>query len=257
MTTDASSAAADPAATVNPAYRLIYRIAAYFGLMSIFGSLVAGVLLEDMNAPVENFGYNLAVYGGFIVLHLIMTRSWFKRALWGNPAGSPRERRVYIATSVATWFAVLYLQRPLPYATIAFPDGLVALHVPGVLRFAGFCAFLASFLLFFQGISFAMIDGLLGVPGAAGGYTHGAATPLFTEGAYAEVRHPMYRAVLLAGISALIYHPTLAQVFWTALIGGSFIAFIPVEEAQLIAARGDDYRKYRECTPYRLFKGIW
>jgi protein-S-isoprenylcysteine O-methyltransferase Ste14 len=41
------------------------------------------------------------------------------------------------------------------------------------------------------------------------------------------------------------------------MIGASFIGFIPVEEAQLMAARGDDYRRYREQTPYRLFRGVW
>jgi protein-S-isoprenylcysteine O-methyltransferase Ste14 len=67
----------------------------------------------------------------------------------------------------------------------------------------------------------------------------------------------MYRAAILGGICGLLAHPNPAQLFWTLLIGATFVAFIPVEEAQMTAARGDDYRHYMEATPYRLFRGIW
>src|SRR5262249_8686438 len=106
-------------------------------------------------------------------------------------------------------------------------------------------------------VSFEMTDGLLGVPGAVSQYSHGAETPLFTDGPYADVRHPMYRAAMFASLSSLFIHPNVAQLFWVAVIGTTFLAFIPVEEAQLIAARGDDYREYQRRTPYRLFRGLW
>jgi protein-S-isoprenylcysteine O-methyltransferase Ste14 len=125
------------------------------------------------------------------------------------------------------------------------------------LRFAGYVGFLWSLLLFFEGATRASLDGLIGVPGTEMQYSHGLETPLYTEGPYAEVRHPMYRAIMLMGICALIVHPNSAQLLWTAMVGLTFLAFIPIEEAQLLAARGDDYRRYREQTPYRLFRGIW
>jgi protein-S-isoprenylcysteine O-methyltransferase Ste14 len=114
-----------------------------------------------------------------------------------------------------------------------------------------------SVLLFFEGASRESLDGLLGVPGSGMKYSHGGETPLFTDGPYAQVRHPMYRAALLAGTCALVVHPHAGQVLWTAMIGLTFIGFIPVEEAQLRAARGEDYRRYCQQTPYRLFRGIW
>jgi protein-S-isoprenylcysteine O-methyltransferase Ste14 len=67
----------------------------------------------------------------------------------------------------------------------------------------------------------------------------------------------MYRGVLLAGMGALLLHPNTGQLLWTLLLGSTFIAFIPIEEAQMIAAWGDDYRRYMQRTPYRLFRGIW
>jgi len=49
----------------------------------------------------------------------------------------------------------------------------------------------------------------------------------------------------------------MGQLLWTLLIGVTFVAFIPLEEAQMMAARGDDYRRYMKATPYRIFRGLW
>ena len=169
-------------------------------------------------------------------------------AVWGQPDSTPRERRFYILVTVITWLAVVWLQRPVPGFALELPE---AIHVGGVV------VFLLCVLLFFNGLSFSAIDGLLGVPGSVSAYSHGPETPLFTEGPYAQVRHPMYRAALLAGICSLLIHPNAAQLLWILSIGATFIAFIPVEEAQMTAARSGDYWKYKQQTPYRLFKGIW
>lgn len=88
-------------------------------------------------------------------------------------------------------------------------------------------------------------------------HSHGEETPLFTEGQYASVRHPMYRAAILGGLCSILIHPNTAQAFWCVLVGGTFVAFVPVEEEQLIEARGEAYRAYQEATPWRIFRGIW
>jgi protein-S-isoprenylcysteine O-methyltransferase Ste14 len=246
-----STLSAAPALSENPLYKNLYRAFGYFGLVSIFGSQLYGFRYGEVT-PLVNYWFNFFLYAMFALPHLILTRSWYKKAFWGNPAGSPRERRFYIYVTNITWFAVLIVHKSVP--GFAFPEGNAFFEV---VRFFGMIGFLLSALLFFQGITFEMIDGLLGVPGRVGAYSHGAETPLFTEGPYAQVRHPMYRAVLLAGLSSLLIHPNTAQLFWVVLIDGTFLLFIPVEEAQLIAARGDDYRRYQERTPWRLFKGVW
>lgn len=248
MTTVESAARADRRAT---AYKWAYRVFAYFGLMTVFGALLYG-FRYDASAPATNYAINVLLYAAFITPHLLMTRSWFKRIAWGDPAGSPRERRVYITLTIVTWGAVLLLQWPLPgwELTASKPvlDGM---------QFAGTVAFLLFVVLFFEGATPASIDSLLGVPGSTVTHTHGPETPLFTEGAYAQVRHPMYRAAILAGLCSLLVHPNLAQLLWAGMIGATFIGFVPIEEAQLIRARGDDYRRYMQRTPYRIFRGVW
>src|SRR5512137_789171 len=146
------------------AYVQAYRLVGYFGLMTIFGSQLYG-FRHDPYAPAGNFGFNLLLYLGFLAPHLVMTRAWFKRAFWGNPAGSPRERRTYIGVTIVTWSAVLILHRPVPGPSLA---------VHPLVPFLGILAFLLCLLLFFQGITFSMIDGLLGVPGTVSAYSHGA-----------------------------------------------------------------------------------
>ena len=226
---------------------VVYRVFGYFGLFAIFAPLVYGFRSGE-TASAGNFIYNLVLYAVFIAPHLVMTRSWFKQAVWKNPAGSPTERQVFITISILLWLAVLWLHEPLPGLALSFP---------GWLRFVGVVGFLFAFFMFFQGATTEAIDGLLGVPGSVSAYSHGPETPLFTEGAYASVRHPQYRAFIFASLASLLVHPNLGQLFWALLLSGTFVAFVPVEEAQLIVARGDDYRQYMTRTPWRLFKGIW
>jgi len=241
---DVTSAPASPATR---AYHIAYRVVAYAGLLAIFGALLHG-FPHASGEPWSNFFFNLVLYALFIAPHLVMTRVWFKSAFWGDPSGSPNERRVFVLVSAVTWFAVILLAKPLP------GDDLFD---SSFLRFAGHVGFLASFLLFFQGVTTAMLDGLLAVPGARGAFLHAESMPLQVDGPYKDVRHPQYRGVVLVGISSLFIHPNAAQFFWVLLIAGSFVAFIPIEEAHLVAARGEDYRKYQEQTPYRIFKGVW
>jgi protein-S-isoprenylcysteine O-methyltransferase Ste14 len=224
-----------------------YRILAYFGLMSVIASLAWGFRYSPQSSWL-NYLVNILLYAAFIAPHLLLTRSEVKQSVWGRLAGTPRERQLYIAFAIVTWLAVLWLHRPVPGP---------AYGLPSYVRFAGMIGFLWCVVLFFEGSTRQMLDGLLGVPGSGLELSHGAETPLRTDGQYAQVRHPMYRAVMLMGLAALLVHPNAGQLLWTLMLGASFVAFIPVEEAQLLEARGDEYRRYRQQTPYRLFRGIW
>lgn len=227
--------------------KTLYRLFGYFGLATIFGSMLYG-FRYDPRAPQENILFNLALYAAFVCPHLIMSRSWFKKAVWGNAEGSHGERQVYIVISVLSWILVYAYHRPVPGPMVVVPEWL---------RFIGMLGFILSIVAFFEGVNFPMLDGLLGVPGSTMNHTHGPETPLVTEGPYARVRHPMYRAAIFSGLCSLIFHAQTGQLMWALLIGGTFVAFIPVEEKQMIAARGEDYLNYRKKTPYRLFRGLW
>jgi protein-S-isoprenylcysteine O-methyltransferase Ste14 len=224
-----------------------YRAFGVFGIFSIFAALVAGFRYAP-DARWSGLPVDLALFLVFAVPHLVMTRGAFKRAVWGDPAGSPPERRVYVVVGIVLWLVMLALHRPLPGPELA---------LPGWLRFVGVVGVLMGMGAFLEGVTPQALDGLLCVPGAPNAFTHGAHTPLLTEGAYGSIRHPQYRAALVAAAASLLAHPNLAQLFWAVLFGGTFVLFIPIEEAQLLRERGEDYREYMDRTPWRLVPGIW
>lgn len=224
-----------------------YRVFSYFGLISIFGALLHGFRFSPA-APWRNYIFDIGLYAAWAAVHLTMTRPWFKQRVYGDRAGSLLERQIFIVVTVVTWLALLWYHRPVP------GGGIV---LGGPLRFAAYVGFLFCVFTFFEGATFAALDGLLGVPGAAMSHSHGSETPLLTEGRYAQVRHPQYQAALLAGAFSLIIHPNMAQVLWCLMVAGTFLAFIPVEERQLIAARGDAYLAYMQRTRWRLVPGVW
>lgn len=227
--------------------RRLYWLFAFVGVMTPFAAFLYGFRYDPAAAP-GNYGFNIALFAGFIFVHLVMTRPWFKRSLYGKPEGSSAERRLYVSIAIVSWVALLLLRRPLPGPSLTPPEWV---------RFLGVCLMLLSHLAFFEGATFTMLNGFLGVPGAAMSHSHGAETPLLTEGSYAKVRHPMYRAALLSGLFSLLIHPNAGQLLWAALFGGTFVAFIPFEESQLMQARGAAYRAYMQHTPHRLFPGVW
>ncbi len=225
----------------------LYRLAAYFGLFSIFGSMLFG-FRYDPAAPASNYLFNIGLYAAWAGVHLAMTGEPFKRRAYGARMGQAIERQVFIAVTVVTWLAVLWWHRPVPGPAFVLPE---------LLRFAATVGFVAAAFAFFEGFTFPIFDGFLAVPGRVVQLSHGAETPLLTEGRYATVRHPMYQAAILAGLCSLIIHANAGQLLWCTLIGATFVAFIPLEEGRLVAARGEAYRAYTQRTPWRLVRGLW
>lgn len=225
----------------------LYWAFSYLGLMTVSAAFITG-FRYDAAAPVGNLVYNVALYAVFIAVHIVMTTPAFKRAFFGQPEGTPTERRVYIVVTVVTWLGVFVLHEPV--SGFAFTS-------PAWLHFVGLCAVLLSFLAFFEFANFESLGSLLGVPGSPLSHSVGAETPLMKEGPYASVRHPMYRGFAFLALSSLLIHPHAGQLLFTVMVIASFVGFVPFEERQLLAARGDEYRAYMQETPYRILSGVW
>ena len=229
-------------------FRYAYWLFGFLGLMVISASFIMGFRYAP-DAPLSNLWINVALYLAFAAVHIGMTMPAVKQALFGNPAGTPTERRIYIAISVVTWVGLYWLHKPV--------GGFGYEKSPAWLQYIGLCAVLLAIVSFFEFATFETLESLLGVPGAPLAYSVGSETPLLTTGAYAQVRHPMYRAAFFLAFASLLVYPNAGQLLFACLVSGSFIAFIPFEEHQLLSARGDEYRAYMARTPYRLIRGIW
>ncbi len=225
----------------------LYWFFSYLGAMTFSAAFIAG-FRHAPDAPTANVVFNLVAYCVFIAVHIVMTMPAFKKALFGNPAGTPFERRIYVTISVATWVGLYILHKPV---------GGFAYTSPAWLQFVGLCAVLLSIVAFFEFATFERLGSLLGMPGSELSHSVGAETPLMIEGPYASVRHPMYRAAFFVAFSSLLIYPNAGQLLFAVLTSVSFLGFIPFEEYQLVKARGDEYRAYMHKTPYRAFRGIW
>jgi len=226
---------------------LVYGWFSYLGLMTVAASLLVG-FRHDPSAPASNYAYDAVLYLVYVGIHYVMMTPAFKKALTGRPQGTPAERRLFITVAIVTWIAVYAAHKPLP------GPGYIA--APWVV-YLGTCLFLLAFLAFLEGATFEGLGGLLGIPGAEQTHSVASVTPLLTTGSYASVRHPMYRGATFMGLVSVLVHPNAAQLAWAVAVALTFIGFIPIEEAQLLRARGDEYRAYMAVTRYRIFRGIW
>jgi NnrU protein len=228
-------------------FRRAYWLFGYLGLMALSASFIMG-FRYSADAPPANYAFNIALYAVFVAVHIVMTMPAFKRAVYGNPAGTLVERRVYVSISVISWILVYWLHRPV---------GGFGYESPAWLTYVGLCAVLLSIVGFFEFATFEGLGHLIGMPGTQLSHSVGAETPLMTDGPYAKVRHPMYRAAFFLAFCSLLVHPHAGQLLFAVMITASFVGFIPFEEHQLIRGRGEQYREYMARTPYRLFYGIW
>lgn len=74
-------------------------------------------------------------------------------------------------------------------------------------------------------------------------------TKLRTDGPYAHVRHPIYSADYLFGLSLVLLNPhwwMLAAVMWAWII---WTIWMRTEERGLIVQFGDEYRAYMQRVP--------
>ncbi len=228
-------------------FRFLYGVFAYLGVLILPAAFLLGFRHEP-GAPIGNLYFNVIIYALFIAVHIVMTMPALKRLLFGNPEGSPVERRIYVAISILSWLAVYVLHKPV---------GGFGFESPVWLQFVGVTAVLLGVVSFFEFATFESLGSLLGMPGAEVSHTAGAETPLMTEGPYASVRHPMYRAAVGYALASLLIHPNACQLLFAVMVGASFLGFIPFEESQLVRHRGEDYERYRQATPYRVLNRIW
>lgn len=237
-------------------FKALYAAFAYLGLMVLPASFIMGFRYEA-GAPLSNLWFNLALYAGFIAVHIVMTMPAFKGAVFGSREGTPAERRIYVAISVITWVGLYALHRPIGGYALDAAGPLAAYLANPWVGYLGLCCVLLGVVAFFEFATFESLSALVAMPGAAISHTAGAETPLLTEGPYAKVRHPMYRAAALYTLASLLIHPNTAQLCFVLLISASFIGFVPFEERQLLQHRGREYRAYIKVTRYRVIPRVW
>jgi methanethiol S-methyltransferase len=229
---------------------LLYGIVAYVIFFVTF--LYAIGFVEDLVVPITIDGsaapapaaplrqaliVNLILMSIFAVQHSVMARPQFKR-WWTKFVPTSVERTTYVLLASLALALLIWQWQPMPAIVWQIADRQLAAAVMG-LSFLGWLIVLTSTFL----INHFELFGLHQVANNLSGRAMPALrfrTPLF----YRFVRHPIYLGFIIAFWAA----PTMTQghLLFAAVTTAYIFVGIWLEERDLVAVFGDDYRRYRQ-----------
>jgi len=186
----------------------------------------------------------LAIDGALLALfalqHSIMARPWFKR-VWTRIVPEPVERSTYVLFSSCALLLLFWQWRPIGGVIWSVKSGIAEAVILGLYA-AGLLIVLLSTFLINHFDLFGLRQVYLYLAGRK--YTQlEFRTPFF----YRYVRHPLYVGWLLTFWSAPVM--TVAHLFFAVMTTAYILAAIQFEEADLMSAHGDKYRRYRSQVP--------
>lgn len=248
--TDAEAAPHSLATRVGTALGLV--LGGVFYLVGLVGFLYFAWFLEGLGAPTSvDTGLvgpvwtavviDVALLALFGVTHSLMARAGFK-AVWTRVVPQSLERSVYVAVAGLELLLLCWQWRSLP-AVIWRVENVVAAGALVGLSLAGWAlAFITTFLL----NHFDML-GLRQVYLAWRGKAYTGLpfrTPLF----YRMVRHPLMVGLLIAFWATPLM--TVGHLLLTLTLTAYILVTVRyLEERDLVAALGENYRAYQRTTP--------
>jgi protein-S-isoprenylcysteine O-methyltransferase Ste14 len=224
----------------------LYGILAYLLFFAAFLytiGFVAGVVVPktiDNGTPATLAAaviIDLLLMSVFAIQHSVMARAGFKR--WWTKIVSPAvERSTYVLAATLGLILLLWQWRPIPAVIwhVGNPNAAMALMV---LEALGWGIVLTSTFLINHFELFGLhqvANNLAGKPMPAPKFK----TPLF----YKLVRHPIYLGFIIAFWATPLM--TAGHLLFAAVTTAYIFVGIALEERDLIAIFGDDYRRYRQ-----------
>jgi methanethiol S-methyltransferase len=224
----------------------LYGIAAYLAFLVtvlyaigfVMGVAVPKSIDTGTEAPAaEAVIVNLLLMALFAVQHSVMARQGFK-AWWTQYVPKPVERSTYVLLASLSLLLLFWQWRPLPAIVwdIRDPEWAVTMVT---LSFAGWVlVFTSTFLinhfeLFgLHQVTNHLVDKELSPPRFR--------TPLF----YKFVRHPLYLGFIIAFWAAPTM--TVGHLLFAVVTTLYILLGITLEERDLIALFGDEYRRYKQ-----------
>jgi protein-S-isoprenylcysteine O-methyltransferase Ste14 len=220
------------AAYVVFAFTLLYTIGFVTGL------LVPKTIDTGSIVPIgEALVVNVLLLSLFAVQHSVMARRQFKH-WWTRFVPVSVERSTYVLLASLAVILLLWQWRPMPAVVWQVDNPQIAVAITGV-SLGGWLLVLVSTFL----INHFELFGLHQVINHLAGRS--MAEPRFkTPVLYKVVRHPLYLGFIIAFWAA----PTMTagHLLFAAVTTAYILVGIFLEERDLIALFGDEYRRYRE-----------
>jgi len=190
----------------------------------------------ETGSPIEAIIVNLVVLSIFAVQHSGMARRGFKRML-ANAVPPFVERSIYVLCASVALLSVFVFWQPINMIVwnVGHPGAATA-----ILALSGFGWLIVLYSTFL--ISHFELFGLKQVVLNFAG----RALPVVdfrTPGLYRLVRHPIYLGFIIAFWAAPVM--TVGHLLFAAVTTAYIFVGIALEERDLVASFGDDYRRYR------------
>jgi protein-S-isoprenylcysteine O-methyltransferase Ste14 len=233
-------------ATMGRLLGFLYGIVAYLFFFATFLyaiGFVAGVAvpktIDNGTATplVPALVIDLALMAVFAIQHSVMARTGFKR-WWTQFVPPAVERTTYVLAATLALALLLWQWRPIPVVIWHVTDANAAMALMALEALGWGIVLLSTFLInHFELFGLhQVVNNLVGKPMPAPRFR----TPLF----YKLVRHPIYLGFIIAFWAT----PTMTagHLLFAAVTTAYIFVGILLEERDLVAVFGDDYRRYRE-----------
>jgi protein-S-isoprenylcysteine O-methyltransferase Ste14 len=217
---------------------LIFAVVIVYSLGFVSGLVVPKTIDSGSAGPiVESIVINIVLMTIFAVQHSVMARPQFKN-WWTRIVPKSVERSTYVLFASLALALVFWQWRPIP--------GLVwAVREPTVAAFLLYLGVSGWVLVF---ISTFMINHfeLFGLHQVANNLAGKPMPPMKfkTPMLYNVVRHPIYLCFLIFAWATPVM--TAGHLLFAVLVTGYIFVGIALEEHDLIAVFGDEYRRYRQ-----------
>jgi protein-S-isoprenylcysteine O-methyltransferase Ste14 len=186
---------------------------------------------------------NILLLGLFGLQHSVMARPRFKR-WWTRFVPPAVERSTFVLLASLLLALMMWQWRPMPSIVWHIAPAVVRAVLIG-LSFAGWALVLYGTFVIDHFDLFGLRQVFLHLRGIE--YTH---PPFVERSVYKFIRHPLMLGFIIAFWAA----PTMTQgrLLFAAVATGYILVGIRLEERDLLAILGEDYRLYRMRTPMLL-----